>query len=160
MPFYPQDVEITGIELSPEMLAIGHKRAEKLGHPADPQLGDAQALEFADESFDTVTCTRGFCTIPDTRRAAAEGPPRPAPQGPTVDAGARPQLGAARPGPSAAARAAGQPLRSRPSAARAPGLPARRRFRDRRDQALEVGHHRATAGPQASLDTFPGVGRR
>jgi ubiquinone/menaquinone biosynthesis C-methylase UbiE len=72
LPFYPQQVEVTGIELSPEMLAIGRKRAEALGHPADLQLGDAQALEFADESFDTVTCTLGFCTIPDTRRAAAE----------------------------------------------------------------------------------------
>jgi ubiquinone/menaquinone biosynthesis C-methylase UbiE len=72
LPFYPQEVEVTGIELSPEMLAIGRERAEELGHPADLQLGDAQALEFADESFDTVTCTLGFCTIPDTRRAAAE----------------------------------------------------------------------------------------
>jgi len=72
LPFYPQEVEVTGIELSPEMLAIGRERAEALGHPADLQLGDAQALEFADQSFDTVTCTLGFCTIPDTTRAAAE----------------------------------------------------------------------------------------
>ena len=72
LPFYPPEVEITGIELSPEMLAIGRERAEELGHPAVLQLGDAQALEFGDESFDTVTCTLGFCTIPDTTRAAAE----------------------------------------------------------------------------------------
>jgi ubiquinone/menaquinone biosynthesis C-methylase UbiE len=72
LPFYPPDVQLTGIELSPEMLAIGRKRAEELGHPADLQLGDAQELDFADESFDTVTCTLGFCTIPDTTRAAAE----------------------------------------------------------------------------------------
>ena len=31
-----------------------------------------QALDFADESFDTVTCTLGFCTSPDTWAAAAE----------------------------------------------------------------------------------------
>lgn len=72
LPFYPPEVEITGIELSPEMLAIGRERAEELGHPAVLQLGDAQALEFAGESFDTVTCTLGFCTIPDTRSAAVE----------------------------------------------------------------------------------------
>jgi ubiquinone/menaquinone biosynthesis C-methylase UbiE len=72
LPFYPDDVEVTGIELSPEMLAIGRKRAEVLGHPADLRLGDVQSLDFADESFDTVTCTLGFCTIPDTTRAAAE----------------------------------------------------------------------------------------
>ena len=72
LPFYPAEVQLTGIELSPEMLAIGRRRAEELGHEADLQLGDAQALEFPDESFDTVTCTLGFCTIPDTRGAAAE----------------------------------------------------------------------------------------
>src|SRR6266576_201777 len=72
LPYYPADVELTGIELSPEMLAIGRKRAQELGHPADLRLGDVQALEFPDESFDTVTCTLGFCTIPDTHAAASE----------------------------------------------------------------------------------------
>lgn len=70
--FYPQDVELTCIELSPEMLAIGQRRAAELSRQADPRVGDAQGLEFPDASFDTVTCTLGFCTIPDTRRAAAE----------------------------------------------------------------------------------------
>jgi ubiquinone/menaquinone biosynthesis C-methylase UbiE len=65
-------VELTGIELSPQMLAIARKRALELGHPADLRQGDVQALDFADESFDTVTCTLGFCTIPDTRAAAGE----------------------------------------------------------------------------------------
>jgi ubiquinone/menaquinone biosynthesis C-methylase UbiE len=72
LPFYRDDVELTGIELSPGMLAIAHQRAEELGHPADLRLGDVQTLEFPDESFDTVTCTLGFCTIPDNRAAAAE----------------------------------------------------------------------------------------
>jgi ubiquinone/menaquinone biosynthesis C-methylase UbiE len=72
LPFYGADAEVTGIELSPEMLAIGRQRAQELGHPADLRLGDAQALEFEDESFDTVTCTLGFCTIPDTTTAARD----------------------------------------------------------------------------------------
>ena len=72
LPFYAEDVQLTGIELSPEMLEIGRRRAQELGHPADLRPGDAQALEFADESFDTVTCTLGFCTIPDTSAAARE----------------------------------------------------------------------------------------
>jgi ubiquinone/menaquinone biosynthesis C-methylase UbiE len=72
LPFYKNEIELTGIELSPQMLAIGRQRAEELGHPADLRLGDVQALDFPDESFDTVTCTLGFCTIPDTRGAAAE----------------------------------------------------------------------------------------
>jgi ubiquinone/menaquinone biosynthesis C-methylase UbiE len=72
LPFYPTDVELIGIELSPEMLKIGQRRAEELARPADLRLGDAQVLEFADATFDTVTCTLGFCTIPDTGRAARE----------------------------------------------------------------------------------------
>lgn len=72
LPLYGKDIELTAIELSPQMLAIGRRRAEELCHPADLRLGDVQALEFPDQSFDTVTCTLGFCTIPDTRTAAAE----------------------------------------------------------------------------------------
>lgn len=72
LPFYPADVELTGVELSPQMLAIANERAAELGRTADLRAGDVQELEFADESFDTVTCTLGFCTIPDTRRAASE----------------------------------------------------------------------------------------
>lgn len=72
LPHYPAGVRLTGIELSPEMLAIGRRRAEELGHDADLRLGDAQALDFAEETFDTVLCTLGLCTIPDPRKAAAE----------------------------------------------------------------------------------------
>jgi ubiquinone/menaquinone biosynthesis C-methylase UbiE len=72
LPFYSLEVELVAIELSPAMLAIARQRASDLGHPADLRLGDVQALDFPDDSFDTVTCTLGFCTIPDTRAAAAE----------------------------------------------------------------------------------------
>src|SRR5947209_6173248 len=37
--FYPAGIELTCIELSPEMLAIGHERAQRLGHAADLRLG-------------------------------------------------------------------------------------------------------------------------
>jgi ubiquinone/menaquinone biosynthesis C-methylase UbiE len=36
------------------------------------RLGDAQALEFEDATFDTVVCTRSLCAIPDDRAAVAE----------------------------------------------------------------------------------------
>jgi ubiquinone/menaquinone biosynthesis C-methylase UbiE len=72
LPHYPSDVTLTGVELSPEMLAIGRRRATELAREADFRLGDAQALEFPDDSFDTVVCTLGLCTIPDPRRAVAE----------------------------------------------------------------------------------------
>jgi ubiquinone/menaquinone biosynthesis C-methylase UbiE len=69
---YRPEVKLTAIEFSPEMLAIARRRAEELGAAVDLRLGDAQALEFEDESFDTVVLTLALCTIPDDRKAASE----------------------------------------------------------------------------------------
>lgn len=70
--FYGADVALTGIELSPAMLAIARSRAESLGRHADLREGDAAALPFADESFDTVVCVLALCSIPDPARALSE----------------------------------------------------------------------------------------
>lgn len=72
LPHYPGDVRLTGIELSPAMLEIARRRAIEHGRDADLREGDAQALPFADRSFDTVVCTLSLCTIPDDRLAIAE----------------------------------------------------------------------------------------
>jgi ubiquinone/menaquinone biosynthesis C-methylase UbiE len=72
LPHYPADVHLTAVELSPQMLKIASMRAEELGRDVDLRIGDAQALEFKDHSFDTVVITFGLCTIPDDRTAAAE----------------------------------------------------------------------------------------
>ena len=72
LPYYPAAVRLTGIELSPAMLAVARGRARALGRDADLREGDAQALDFPEARFDTVVCTLGLCTIPDDRRAVAE----------------------------------------------------------------------------------------
>jgi ubiquinone/menaquinone biosynthesis C-methylase UbiE len=72
LPYYPDDVRLTGIELSQEMLSIARHRAARLGRQADLRQGDAQALPFPDASFDTVVCTISLCSIPDDRGAVAE----------------------------------------------------------------------------------------
>jgi ubiquinone/menaquinone biosynthesis C-methylase UbiE len=54
------------------MLEIARTRAKALGRDADLRLGDAQALEFPENSFDTVVCTLGLCSIPDDRAAVSE----------------------------------------------------------------------------------------
>lgn len=72
LPFYPADVEITGIEISPAMLEIALRRAQSLGRQVELVLGDAQALPFPDQCFDTVVCTIALCSIPDERQAVAE----------------------------------------------------------------------------------------
>ena len=72
LPYYPRGVKLTAVELSREMAEIGRRRAEELGRSVDLRVGDVQKLDLPDESFDTVTCTLGFCTIPDTTAAAKE----------------------------------------------------------------------------------------
>ena len=72
LPHYPDGVQLTGIEFVPATLEIARRRVVELGRPVDLRLGDAQALEFEDATFDTVVCTLSLCTIPDDRAAVAE----------------------------------------------------------------------------------------
>ena len=72
LPDYPARVTITGIELSPAMLAIARQRAADLGREADLREGDAEDLPFGDAEFDTVVCALGLCTIPDPAAAIGE----------------------------------------------------------------------------------------
>ena len=72
LPHYPADAAITGIELSPAMLAIARQRAAGLGRDVDLREGDAEHLPFDDASFDTVACTLSLCTIPSPEAAIAE----------------------------------------------------------------------------------------
>jgi ubiquinone/menaquinone biosynthesis C-methylase UbiE/ketosteroid isomerase-like protein len=72
LPHYPEEVKLTAIEFSPEMLAITRQRAEEVGREVDLREGDAQALDFPNESFDTVVITLALCTIPDDRQAVRE----------------------------------------------------------------------------------------
>jgi SAM-dependent methyltransferase len=60
------------VELSTGMLALARDRANRLQMPAELRPGDAQALDFPNERFDTVVCTLSLCTIPDDRQALAE----------------------------------------------------------------------------------------
>lgn len=72
LPYYAEGVRITGIDLSPAMLDVARRRASDLGRDVALHVGDASALEFADETFDTVVITLALCTIPDERRAVAQ----------------------------------------------------------------------------------------
>jgi ubiquinone/menaquinone biosynthesis C-methylase UbiE len=72
LPFYPAGTRVTGIDLSPGMLAVARQRATALGIDADLREGDAEALAFPDDSFDTVVCVLSLCSIPDPARAIGE----------------------------------------------------------------------------------------
>jgi ubiquinone/menaquinone biosynthesis C-methylase UbiE len=72
LPFYPDSIRLTGIDLSPAMLDIARARATDAGVAVDLREGDAQTLPFDDASFDTVVCTLALCGMPDNRAAIAE----------------------------------------------------------------------------------------
>ena len=72
LPFYPADLRVTGIDLSPETLQFARRRADTLGRSVDLRVGDAQALDFEPGSFDTVVFTLTMCSVPDHHRALSE----------------------------------------------------------------------------------------
>jgi ubiquinone/menaquinone biosynthesis C-methylase UbiE len=72
LPFYPEGVRLTGVDISSAMLMIARRRASELGLEVDLREADAQALPFPDASFDAVVCTLSLCNIPDDRNAIAE----------------------------------------------------------------------------------------
>jgi ubiquinone/menaquinone biosynthesis C-methylase UbiE len=72
LPFYPAGTRLTGVDWSPAMLELARRRAAGLEIEADLRQGDAQGLDFPDESFDTAVCALGLCAIPDDRQAVAE----------------------------------------------------------------------------------------
>ena len=72
LPYYPSDVRLTGIDLTPSMLELARQSANTLGREVDLRLGDAQSLDLPDSRFDTVVATLALSSIPDVRRTVAE----------------------------------------------------------------------------------------
>jgi ubiquinone/menaquinone biosynthesis C-methylase UbiE len=72
LPHYPANATLTGVELSPAMLAVARQRAADLGRDVDLREGDAEHLPFDGASFDTVVCALSLCTIPDPATAIGE----------------------------------------------------------------------------------------
>lgn len=62
---YPVDTRITGVDISPKMLARARERAAQQKIPVTLIEMDAQTLEFADHSFDSAIATCVFCSVPD-----------------------------------------------------------------------------------------------
>jgi ubiquinone/menaquinone biosynthesis C-methylase UbiE len=72
LPLYPQDIRLTGLDLSADMLAVARKRAADIDRDVELLEGDAQELPFPDATFDTVVCTYAMCSVPDEVRTIAE----------------------------------------------------------------------------------------
>lgn len=67
LSYYPASAFVTCIDLTPGMLEQAKRKARILGFDSrvDLQLGDAQAMDFPDNSFDTALATFVFCSVPN-----------------------------------------------------------------------------------------------
>jgi SAM-dependent methyltransferase len=63
---------VTSTDYVPELLEQGRRRAEADGLDIEFQVADAEALPFADDSFDVVLSTFGVMFAPDQERTARE----------------------------------------------------------------------------------------
>lgn len=64
--------DVIGVDYVPSLLDRARLRAEAEGVDADFRVGDAEALEFEDDSFDVVLSACGAMFAPDHRRTASE----------------------------------------------------------------------------------------
>ncbi len=74
LPDYKRHLEVTGIDLSPEMLEKARERVneERLDHVAGLHEMDAGDLKFADASFDTVVAMFVMTVVPDPEKVMRE----------------------------------------------------------------------------------------
>jgi ubiquinone/menaquinone biosynthesis C-methylase UbiE len=70
--YLPRGTRLSGIDLSPEMLANGQRNLRRWHMDADLYLGNAEALPFADSSFDAVYSAGGFNFFSDGAKALRE----------------------------------------------------------------------------------------
>ncbi len=66
IPYYPENIELTGIDLSPGMLKRAQKLlAKKQSDRATFKEMDVQNMGFPYNTFDEVVSTFVFCSVPD-----------------------------------------------------------------------------------------------
>ncbi|MBZ0139948.1 MAG: class I SAM-dependent methyltransferase [Pseudorhodoplanes sp.] len=70
-PFYPRGAMITGIDLSPAMLARAERRRAEAGADITLRQMDVTRLDFPDRSFDAAVATFLFCVLPDELQVPA-----------------------------------------------------------------------------------------
>ena len=69
--FYPPEIHIVGIDISPAMLARAERRRASLGADVELLQMDVTQLAFADQSFDAAVATFLFCVLPDELQVPA-----------------------------------------------------------------------------------------
>jgi phosphatidylethanolamine/phosphatidyl-N-methylethanolamine N-methyltransferase len=73
LPLYPRDCDVTGVDISAEMLRKAEHRVRTLGMTKTKlMLMDGSKLEFPDNSFDRVIATYVISAVPDPVKTLLE----------------------------------------------------------------------------------------
>lgn len=74
LPLYPRGVQVTGIDVSPEMLDRARERLarEGIGSNVELHVMDAEHMNFPDDSFDKVVAMYVVSVVPHPRRLVDE----------------------------------------------------------------------------------------
>ena len=74
LPYFRPDLNVTGIDISDDMLARAEQRARrrKLNNIAGLHIMDASNMQFADNQFDSVLATFVMSVVPDPAKVLAE----------------------------------------------------------------------------------------
>lgn len=72
LAFYPAGVRVTGIDISPGMLARARRRAEASPAEVTLEVADAERLPFEDDQFDTAAAACVFCSVINPVRGLRE----------------------------------------------------------------------------------------
>ncbi|AOY76475.1 class I SAM-dependent methyltransferase [Clostridium formicaceticum] len=63
--YYHDNIEVTAIDFSANMLKKAREKAQKLGKQVELREMDAQKMDFPNNSFDYIVATCVFCSVPD-----------------------------------------------------------------------------------------------
>lgn len=71
LPYYPDNLEITGVDFSQGMIEKAQKRVEEQENIKLIEM-DAQEMKFEANSFDTILTSFVFCSVPDPVKGLKE----------------------------------------------------------------------------------------
>lgn len=72
IPYYPEEAEVTAIDLSPKMLEKAKKKLNLTKAKVTLMEADVQNLSFPSEFFDSAIATFVFCSVPDPIKGLKE----------------------------------------------------------------------------------------
>jgi ubiquinone/menaquinone biosynthesis C-methylase UbiE len=70
--YLPAGLDVTAIDFSPRMLSFARRRLGESASPITLVEADVMALGFEDASFDTVTTSCTFCSVPEPVQGLCE----------------------------------------------------------------------------------------